>query len=623
MPIDEEEIYQEHILDHYEDPFHRGHLPTATHAHEDNNPLCGDVVRIELELGDDGKIRDAYFSGNGCVISQASASMLLEKMQGKTVDEAKQFSAERHAQTLRPPPDPEPPEVLPALLEGAAVGGALAGRRQMNSPQRHGDYREDTKAHEVNSLRHLCSSCILSCLNLCELVIRDNDRITDRRHQSFSPPRCATTSRSSSKTSTAIIPLVFLDNAASTQRPRQVIDVLRRVYERDYANVHRGIHTLSERSTEQYEEAREKVRAFIGAETSLRNHLHLRHHRRHQSRRPQLGRRKRQSAATKSSSPRWSTTRIWCPGSNWPSAPARSSSTFRSPTMACLMLDALDSLLTDRTKIVAVASVSNVLGTINPVKEIARRAHAAGAVVLVDAAQSVPHFTTNVRDLGADFLAFSGHKMLGPTGIGVLYGREELLDAMPAVPRRRQHDQPRLARSLHARRAARQVRSRHAADRARHRPRRRDRLPQRSSASKKSHAHEHELCRYAYERLCSKSTACTSSARRPTTAPASSASRSTEPHPHDIAQLLDVQGIAVRAGHHCAWPLHDRLGIPASTRASFYLYNTPAEVDLLVEVVAKIRDRFRPQGRKRNAAPLSKLRTPRPPFRLARSRTFP
>ena len=93
MPSDEEEIYQEHILDHYEDPFHRGHLPNATHAHEDNNPLCGDVVRIELELGDDGKIRDAYFSGNGCVISQASASMLLEKMQGKTVEEAKQFSA--------------------------------------------------------------------------------------------------------------------------------------------------------------------------------------------------------------------------------------------------------------------------------------------------------------------------------------------------------------------------------------------------------------------------------------------------------------------------------------------------------------------------------------------------
>ena len=94
MPIDEEELYQEHILDHYEDPFHRGHLPTATHAHEDNNPLCGDVVRIELELGDDGKIRDCYFTGQGCVISQASASMLLEKMQGKTVDEAKQFSAE-------------------------------------------------------------------------------------------------------------------------------------------------------------------------------------------------------------------------------------------------------------------------------------------------------------------------------------------------------------------------------------------------------------------------------------------------------------------------------------------------------------------------------------------------
>jgi len=393
-------------------------------------------------------------------------------------------------------------------------------------------------------------------------------------------------------------PLVFLDNAASTQRPRQVIEVLRRVYERDYANVHRGIHTLSERSTEQYEDAREKVRAFIGA-----------------------------ARLTEIIFTPGTTAGINLVARSWGDANVKHGDEILVTTMehhsnlvpwqqlaerigaklkhipitddGLLVLDELDTLLTDRTKLVAVASVSNVLGTINPVRQIADRAHAAGALVLVDAAQSVPHFTTNVHDLGADFLAFSGHKMLGPTGIGVLYGREELLDAMPPflgggsminrvwddhftpaeLPAKFEAGTPPIAPAI-ALGAAIDYLNNIGLD---------------AIAS-----HEHELVRYAYERLAE-----IDGLRILGPTPDRRAGLVSftlpEPHAHDVAQLLDQQGIAVRAGHHCTWPLHDRLKISASTRASFYLYNTPAEVGLLVETIAKIRDRFRPRGRKRKS----------------------
>jgi cysteine desulfurase / selenocysteine lyase len=391
-------------------------------------------------------------------------------------------------------------------------------------------------------------------------------------------------------------PLVFLDNAASTQRPRQVIDVLRRVYEHDYANVHRGIHTLSERSTEQYELAREKAREFIGARSD------------------------KEIIFTSGT-----TAGINLVARSWGEANVKAGDEILVTTMehhsnlvpwhqltertgavlkhipitddGLLILDELDSLLTDRTKIVAVASVSNVLGTINPVAEIARRAHAAGAVVLVDAAQSVPHLSTSVVELGADFLAFSGHKMLGPTGIGVLYGREELLDAMPPflgggsminrvwpdrftsaeLPAKFEAGTPPIAPAIALGAAIDYLKVIGIEAVARH---------------------EHELVRYAYERL--REIDGISILGPPPDHRAGLVSFVLpQPHAHDVAQLLDQQGIAVRAGHHCTWPLHDRLGIPASTRASFYLYNTPAEVDLLVEVVGRIRDRFRPQGRQR------------------------
>jgi cysteine desulfurase/selenocysteine lyase len=391
-------------------------------------------------------------------------------------------------------------------------------------------------------------------------------------------------------------PLVFLDNAASTQRPRQVIEVLRRVYERDYANVHRGIHTLSERATEQYEEAREKVRDFIGAE-----------HAREVVFTPGT------TAGINLVARSWGDENVKRGDeilvttmehhSNlvpWQQLAERTGAVLKHIPITddgLLILDELDTLLTDRTKIVAVASVSNVLGTINPIKEIALRAHAAGALVLVDAAQSVPHFTTNVREMGADFLAFSGHKMLAPTGIGVLYGREELLDAMPPflgggsmidrvwpdrftpaeLPAKFEAGTPPIAPAIALGTAIDYLNL---------------------IGLEKVARHEHELVRYAYERL-SQIDGLHILGPTPDRRAGLVSFTLDQPHSHDIAQLLDLQGIAVRAGHHCTWPLHDRLGIAASTRASFYLYNTPGEVDLLVEVLTKIRDRFRPQGRKR------------------------
>jgi cysteine desulfurase/selenocysteine lyase len=391
-------------------------------------------------------------------------------------------------------------------------------------------------------------------------------------------------------------PLVFLDNAASTQRPRQVIDVLRRVYERDYANVHRGIHTLSERSTEQYEDAREKARDFIGAANA------------------------REIIFTSGT-----TAGINLVARSWGEANIRAGDEIILTTMehhsnlvpwhqlaertgavlkhvpitddGLLILDELDKLLTGRTRLVAVCSVSNVLGTINPVREIARRAHAAGALVLVDAAQSVPHIPTNVRELGADFLAFSGHKMLGPTGIGVLYGREELLNAMPPflgggsminrvwpdrftpaeLPAKFEAGTPPIAPAIALGAAIDYLNLIGLENIARH---------------------EHELVRYAYDRL-REIDGITILGPPPEHRAGLVSFVLPQPHAHDVAQLLDQQGIAVRAGHHCTWPLHDRLGITASTRASFYLYNAPAEVDLLADVIAQIRSRFRPQGRKR------------------------
>lgn len=391
-------------------------------------------------------------------------------------------------------------------------------------------------------------------------------------------------------------PLVFLDNAASTHRPQQVVDAIVQCYTRDYANVHRGIHTLSERATDAYEQAREKVRAFLGASSV-----------------DEIVFTGGTTAAINAVARSWGDANVAAGDeilltpmehhSNlvpWFQLAQRTGATIKHIPLTDdgrLDLEQLDSVLSERTRLVAFASISNTLGTINPVKEITARAHAAGAAVLVDAAQSVPHTPTDVADLGVDFLAFSGHKMTAPSGVGVLYGRAELLAEMPPFmgggsminrvyldhftpadpPAKFEAGTPPIAGAIALGAAI-------------------DYLTDIGLA--RIQQHEHALIEYAWERLHE-----IEGIRLLGPEPEHRASLISfvfeRPHPHDIAQLLDYDGIAVRAGHHCTQPLHDQLGITASTRASFYLYNRPEEVDALVESLKRVRDRFKPSGRKR------------------------
>lgn len=377
-------------------------------------------------------------------------------------------------------------------------------------------------------------------------------------------------------------PLVYLDNAATTQRPREVIQSLVDTYEQHYANVHRGIHWLSDQSTDLYENAREKVREFVGAEK--RSEIIF------------------TTGGTMSMN---LVARTWGDAnvgkgdeilvtemehhSNlvpWHQLAERTGCTIRCIPITDdgqLVLD-LDSLLSERTKLVAVTAVSNVLGTINPLATIIGRAHDAGALVLVDAAQSVPHQLTNVKELGADFLAFSGHKMLGPSGVGVLYGREALLEAMP----------PFIGGGSMIRRV--RVDSFEPAD-----------LPAKFEAGtppivpaiglgvaidylqriglQRIHQYERALTIRAHQVL-----EALGGIRFLGPAPDKKAGIvsfvANGVHAHDVAQMMDRNGVAVRAGHHCTMPLHKRLGITASTRASFYFYNTMEEVEMLGEGMA-------------------------------------
>lgn len=386
------------------------------------------------------------------------------------------------------------------------------------------------------------------------------------------------------------VPLVYLDNAATTQRPRQVIQSMVDTYERHYANVHRGIHWLSDQSTDLYEEARGKVQSFIAA--PAREEVIFTH-----------GTTEGINLVARS----WGDANVK-PGDEilltemehhanivpWQQLAARTGAVVRFLPITDdgqLELDALDRFLAPRTRMVAVAAVSNVLGTINPLEQIIARAHAAGALVLVDAAQSVPHGRTDVQALGADFLVFSGHKMLGPTGVGVLYGRRELLEAMPPflgggsmirrvttagfepaeLPAKLEAGTPPIVQAIGLGAAIDYLR------------------PLGPDAV---HDHARLLCRQAHEVLGS-----IAGLRflGPTPEQKSGIVSFTleRVHAHDIAQLLDRDGIAVRAGHHCAMPLHKRLGINASTRASFYFYNTPQEVEQLATSLEKIKRIFR------------------------------
>jgi len=385
------------------------------------------------------------------------------------------------------------------------------------------------------------------------------------------------------------VKLVYLDSTATSQKPGVVIDAMDRYYRQTNANIHRGVHTLAEEATAEYEAARQRIAKFIGA------------------------RHAREVIYTRNT-----TESINLVAYSWGRANLKAGDVVILTEMehhsnlvpwqmlseglgvrlefilvtpdGLLDLEEFGRLLELRPKLVAFTHMSNVLGTINPAKQIIQMAHAAGALVLVDGAQSVPHFPVNVQDLDADFLAFSGHKMCGPTGIGILYGKEALLEAMPPfmgggdmirrvylrtfspneLPYKFEAGTPAIAEVVGLGAAV-------------------DYLS--GIGMEAVAAHEHALTTYALERL-SEVSGLTLMGPEAAARGGVAAFTLMDIHPHDVAQILDTEGVAVRAGHHCAMPLHDKFHIPASTRASFYLYNTLAEVDRLVDGLEKVKRIF-------------------------------
>src|ERR1041384_4381824 len=383
-------------------------------------------------------------------------------------------------------------------------------------------------------------------------------------------------------------PLVYLDNGATSQKPQTVIDALNHYYTTENSNIHRGVHYLSERATAAYEAAREKVRRFINAEaeqeiifvrgtTEAINLVSQ-----------SYGRTfiKAGDEILVSAMEHHSNIVPWqllCQQTN---AKLRVVSINHKGE---LVLEEFSRLLNEKTKFVSIAHVSNALGTIVPVKEIVRAAHERGIPVLLDGAQAVPHLRVDVQDLGCDFYAFSGHKMFGPTGVGILYGRRELLEAMPpyqaggdmislvtfekthynVLPYKFEAGTPNIAGGIGLGAAIDYLL----------------RLDWDALA-----AHEHRLLSYATDALAS-----IEGLRIIGTAKEKAGVLSfvlDSVHAHDVGTILDQEGVAVRAGHHCAMPVMQRFGVPATTRASFAFYNTTAEIDVLAEGIQRVRKVF-------------------------------
>jgi cysteine desulfurase/selenocysteine lyase len=382
-------------------------------------------------------------------------------------------------------------------------------------------------------------------------------------------------------------PVVYLDSAASSQRPRGVIEAMTRYYEWSHANVHRSIHTLGEEATELYEAARERVQRFIGAE------------------------RREEVIFTRGTTDGLGIVadaigHTLSPGDEilvtemehhsnivpWQMAARIKGARVRAIPVTgdgVLDLDAFDRLLSERTRVLALAHVSNVLGTINPVAELCARARQAGAVTVVDGAQAAPHMPLDIPSLNCDFYAFSGHKMLGPTGIGVLWGRYALLERLEPtrggsemikevwiegarwndLPWRFEPGTPPIAEAVGLGAAIEYL----------------EKLGMERVAE-----HERELAAQAVARL-SAIAGVTVYGPRDSTARGAVVAFSVEGvHPHDVSAFLDAEGIAVRAGHHCAQPLIRWLGVVGTTRASFSVYTSPDEVDLLARTLPGIRD---------------------------------
>ncbi len=384
-------------------------------------------------------------------------------------------------------------------------------------------------------------------------------------------------------------PLVYLDSAASSQKPRQVIEAMARYYETSHANVHRSIHTLGEEATELYEAARERVQRFIGAE------------------------RREEVVFTRGTTDGLGIVadaigHTLSPGDEilvtemehhsnivpWQMAARIKGARVRAIPVTgdgVLDLGAFDRLLSERTRVLALAHVSNVLGTINPVAELCAKARRVGAVTVVDGAQAAPHMPLDIPALNCDFYAFSGHKMLGPTGIGVLWGRYAVLERLEPtrggsemikevwiegarwndLPWRFEPGTPPIAEAVGLGAAIEYL----------------EKLGMERVAE-----HERELAAQAVARLAAIPGIAVYGPRESTARGAVVAFSVEGVHPHDVSAFLDAEGIAVRAGHHCAQPLMRSLGVVGTTRASFAVYTSPEEVDLLARTLPGIRDAF-------------------------------
>ena len=383
-------------------------------------------------------------------------------------------------------------------------------------------------------------------------------------------------------------PLVYLDNAATTQKPTQVLEAIAAYYAKDNANVHRGVHTLAERATVAYEAARERVRSFIHA-ASTKEVLFTR------------------GTTTGLNWVARYAESVLQPGDEvlisvmehhsntipWQEACKKTGARLIYAYLKDGMLDLADfrSKLTEKTRFVALAHVSNVLGVVNPIKEIAELVHQANALLVVDGAQSVPHMKIDVQDLDVDFFAFSGHKMLGPTGIGVLYGKEELLERMSPVefggemidfvyeqeatwkelPWKFEAGTPNIAGAIGLAVAIDYL----------------DKI-----GMETVHQYEQELIAYVFPKLQAVEGLTIYGSEDLTQRSGVISFNLAGLHPHDVATALDYEGVAVRAGHHCAQPLLSYLGVAATVRASFYLYNTKADCDKLVEALQKTKEFF-------------------------------
>ncbi|MFM0760734.1 cysteine desulfurase [Streptococcus suis] len=383
-------------------------------------------------------------------------------------------------------------------------------------------------------------------------------------------------------------PLVYLDNAATTQKPQQVLDVLADYYQKDNANVHRGVHTLSERATARYEAARQKVADFIQAKSS-KEILFTRGTTTGLNWVAQFAREILQPDQEVIISVQEHHSNII----PWQQACQQTGAKLRYVTLKDgeLDMDHLRSLLSSKIKFVSLAHVSNVLGSVAPIGEIAELVHQVGAYLVVDGAQSVPHMAVNVQELDVDFYAFSGHKMLGPTGIGVLYGKEELLNRMSPVefggemidfvyeqsatwkelPWKFEAGTPNIAGAIGLGAAI-------------------DYLTEIGMDA--IQAHEEELVNYVFPKLQAIPGLTIYGSQDMGKRTGVIAFNLDDLHPHDVATALDYEGVAVRAGHHCAQPLLRYLQVPATVRASFYIYNTKADCDKLVEAIIKTKEFF-------------------------------